>query len=222
MGATTSKREKADNKEFARSSTQSSYIEIIGLDRMETIPQEQTTVYFNDEQNEKNLTFSQMKDRRKSLQKVIAQNGSDYPTTHRPGWTSQPFSIINVDIRIPKGWSIVPLSQLRPLKRLTKLHSEAFFTKVACEKTSSNLKFYRSLNTRKPRSDSLYTRVKECMVSYSAATTNDAVGKIGPNSLNRIFSSDNDKDLRRKSLKKKISRSVIECASKNVSEVKLL
>ena len=91
-------------------------LRIIGLDRMETIPQEQTTVYFNDEQNEKNLTFSQMKDRRKSLQKVIAQNGSDYPTTHRPGWTSQPFSIINVDIRIPKGWSIVPLSQLRPLK----------------------------------------------------------------------------------------------------------
>ena len=84
-------------------------LRIIGLDRMETIPQEQTTVYLNDDQRP---TLSTMKDRKKSVQKV----GTDYPTTHRPGWTSQPFSIINVDIRIPKGWSIVPLSELHSLK----------------------------------------------------------------------------------------------------------
>ena len=38
-------------------------LRIIGLDRMESVPQEQATVYFGDQPIERNLTFSQMRDR---------------------------------------------------------------------------------------------------------------------------------------------------------------
>lgn len=52
------------------------------------------------------------------------------------------------------------------------------------------MKFYRSLNTRKPPSMSLYNRVKEVMVDYSAATTNNQTGRVGPRTLQRAFLDD--------------------------------
>ena len=52
------------------------------------------------------------------------------------------------------------------------------------------MKFYRSLNTRKPPSMSLYNRVKEVMVDYSAATTNNQTGRVGPRALQRAFLDD--------------------------------
>ena len=181
---------------------------------MENVPQERQTVtmgsltgLFRDTSAcERSLGFAQMKERRKSLAAVMMKNETDLPIPHRPGWSSQRFRIINVDIRIRPGWSIVPLSEIRALKvsltlafniangyfkHLTRFHTNVYFTNVACEKLSSNLKFYRSLNTRKPPSESLYSRVKDCMVSYSAATTNNSVGRVGYIALDRVFHSDN-------------------------------
>ena len=41
-----------------------------------------------------------------------------------------------------------------------------YFTRISCEKLESNLKFYRSLNTRRGPSKYLDRRVHDCMVSY--------------------------------------------------------
>ena len=51
--------------------------------------------------------------------------------------------------------------------------TDEYFTKTSVEKLESNLKFYRSLNTRKGPSFHLDQRVRDCMVSYSAATANN-------------------------------------------------
>ena len=90
-------------------------------------------------------------------------------------------------------------------KHLTKFHTNVYFTNVACEKLSSNLKFYRSLNTRKPPSDSLYSRVKDCMVSYSAATTDNSVGRVGYHALDRVFNSDNRSEAKKQKLQREIA-----------------
>ena len=86
---------------------------------------------------------------------------------------------------------------------ITRFAQTSYFTKVACEKLASNLKFYRSLNTRKPPSNHLLVRVKDCMISYSAATTDNSVGRVGPENLNRVFAAD---DARAWSRKKSIRR----------------
>lgn len=82
-----------------------------------------------------------------------------------------------------------------------------YFTRISCEKLESNLKFYRSLNTRRGPSKYLDRRVHDCMVSYrqgfdrvwkrlkilasleSAATTNNAVGRVGLKALKKVFES---------------------------------
>ena len=71
--------------------------------------------------------------------------------------------------------------------------TDEYFTKISCEKLESNLKFYRCLNTRKGPSLHLAGRVRDCMVSYSAATTNNSVGRVGMKSLERVFKKDEHK-----------------------------
>ena len=129
--------------------------------------------------------------------------------------------MVDLDIRIVPGWSKVPLSALSDLKvrssfksilarwrplvakndyfqAITRFAQTSYFTKVACEKLASNLKFYRSLNTRKPPSNHLLVRVKDCMVSYSAATTDNSVGRVGKENLNRVFAADDSRAWTRK------------------------
>ena len=82
---------------------------------MENVPPERATVTLG------NLfgrppDFRQMVERRKSLHAVMMKNESDLPIPHRPGWSSQRFRIINVDIRIRPGYSIVHLSEICALK----------------------------------------------------------------------------------------------------------
>ena len=86
---------------------------------MENVPKERATVTMGnliEKCPSEQLKFSQMRERRKSLHAVMLKNESDLPIPHRPGWSSQRFRIINVDIRIRPGWSIVPLSEIRSLK----------------------------------------------------------------------------------------------------------
>ena len=71
--------------------------------------------------------------------------------------------------------------------------TDEYFTKISCEKLESNLKFYRCLNTRKGPSLHLAGRVRDCMVSYSAATANNSVGRVGMESLERVFKKDEHK-----------------------------
>ena len=75
---------------------------------------------------------------------------------------------------------------------------DEYFTKMSCEKLESNLKFYRSLNTRKGPSKYLDKRVHDCMVSYSAATTNNSVGRVSISALNKVFNKDRQKLARQK------------------------
>merc|ERR1712168_1729358 len=137
--------------------------------------------------------FSQIRERRQSLNQVIREESFDLPIPHRPGWSSQRINMVDVDIRISPGWSIVPLSDLSDLKEITKFAQNEYFTNVACEKLASNLKFYRSLNTRKPPSNHLCCRIKDCMVSYSAATTDNSVGRVEPDNLDEVFTADNER-----------------------------
>ena len=60
--------------------------------------------------------FSQIRERRQSLNQVIREESFDLPIPHRPGWSSQRINMVDVDIRISPGWSIVPLSDLSDLK----------------------------------------------------------------------------------------------------------
>ena len=60
--------------------------------------------------------FSQIRERRQSLNQVIREESVDLPIPHRPGWSSQRINMVDVDIRIAPGWSIVPLSDLSDLK----------------------------------------------------------------------------------------------------------
>ena len=97
--------------------------------------------------------------------------------------------------------------------------TDEYFTKTACEKLQSNLKFYRSLNTRKGPSSHLVSRVRDCMVSYSAATTNNAVGRVGIRSLEKVFRKDEHKVMMQKQKRdrNKISRMRMSESLKNMS-----
>ena len=64
--------------------------------------------------------------------------------------------------------------------------SEEYLRSVAQEKLTSNLKFYQSLNTRKPRSHAMHKRLKETMVVYSAASKNNR-GKVNSYQLERAL-----------------------------------
>merc|ERR1712168_1745750 len=188
-------------------------LRVVGLDRMTlTQPGRQSPVMclnygaINQEIAQRSR-FSQMRDRRKSLGAVLTKHEVDVPIPHRPGWSSQRIKMVDLDIRIVPGWSKVPLSALSDLKAITRFAQTSYFTKVACEKLASNLKFYRSLNTRKPPSNHLLVRVKDCMISYSAATTDNAVGRVGAESLNRVFTADDSRARTRK-------KSIIDIRSK--------
>ena len=65
--------------------------------------------------------FSQIRERRQSLNQVIREESFDLPIPHRPGWSSQRINMVDVDIRISPGWSIVPLSDLSDLKVRLKM-----------------------------------------------------------------------------------------------------
>jgi len=165
-------------------------LQIVGLDRMDICPPERQTVRLPPTRELSRMRFSAMRDRRKSLHAVIIKNEFNMPIMHRPGWSGQRINTINVDIQIESGWSIVPLSEITELKRLTREATDEYLTRMACEKLGSNLRFYRSLNTRKTPSMYLDTRIRDCMVSYSAATSDNSVGRVGPRALDRVFTKD--------------------------------
>jgi len=179
-------------------------LRVVGLDRMNTYQPNsgRSTVSLNydviNTDSAKRSRFSQLRERRKSLGAVLAKHEVDVPLPHRPGWSSQRIKMVDLDIRIVPGWSKVPLSAISDLKAITRFAQTSYFTKVACEKLASNLKFYRSLNTRKPPSNHLLVRVKDCMISYSAATTDNSVGRVGPENLNRVFAADDSRAWTRK------------------------
>jgi len=166
-------------------------LQIIGIDKLEHVAPERSTVCRP--QAATSLSFSQAANRRKSLNAVMLKNAFDMPLQHRPGWNGQRIQTINVDIVVQPGWSQVPLSIINELKSVMQEATDDYFTKTSCEKLQSNLKFYRSLNTRKGPSSHLVQRVRDCMVSYSAATTNNAVGRVGIKSLENVFRKDEHK-----------------------------
>merc|ERR1712168_85779 len=182
-------------------------LKVVGLDRMShSAPPGRKTFQLNpvviDSELAKRSQVSQLRERRKSLGQVLANHDVDFPIQHRPGWyepNHQHIKVIDLDIRIVPGWSKVPISAVSELKAITRYAQNSYFTNVACEKLASNLEFYRSLNTRKPPSKDLYERAKDCMVSYSSATTDESVGRVGPIALNRVFATDDSRSWRRKS-----------------------
>jgi len=191
-------------------------LRVVGLDRMsqKVHPENRKTFRLNSEvinsELAKRSQVSQLRERRKSLGAVLANHNVDLPIPHRPGWyepNHQHIKVVDLDIRIVPGWSKVPISEVAELKQITRYAQNSYFTNVACEKLASNLQFYRCLNTRKPPSKDLYNTIKGCMVSYSSATTDDTVGRVGPIALNRVFATDDSKSWRRKSDNIKSKRS---------------
>merc|ERR1712168_822329 len=192
-------------------------LKVVGLDRMSHVVQppgrkafKLNPVVINSELAKKKSQVSQLRERRKSLGLVLANHDVDLPIPHRPGWyepNHQHIKEIDLDIRIVPGWSKVPGTAVSELKSITRYAQNSYFTNVACEKLAYNLQFYRSLNTRKPPSKDLYERAKDCMVSYSSATTDDSVGRVGPIALNKVFATDDSRSWRRKSEQKAKARS---------------
>jgi len=154
----------------------------------------------------------------------MLKNALDLPPQHRPGWNGQRIQTINVDIVVEPGWSQVPLSWINELKKVMQTATDEYFTKTSCEKLESNLKFYRSLNTRKGPSLHLDGRVRDCMVSYSAATTNNSVGRVGMGALQRVFKKDEYKIKvqRRKEERSTVSRMRLTESLRHMSVFKLL
>ena len=76
------------------------------------------------------------------------------------------------------------------LKDIVHDASEGYLTRVACEKMGTNLKLYRSLNTRPSPTIGLRMQLNRCMVAYSSATNDDLVGKITPKLLQHVFKKD--------------------------------
>ena len=118
----------------------------------------------------------------------------------------------------------VPLSWINELKKVMQAATDEYFTKTSCEKLESNLKFYRSLNTRKGPSLHLDGRVRDCMVSYSAATTNNSLGRVGMGALQRVFKKDEHKIKvqRQKQERSTMSRMRLTESLRQVSLFKLL
>jgi len=163
-------------------------LKIVGLERMTKEPvatAHYPRITLNDNVRERASSLAR-KDKF-----LLPSNFSKMPPIHRPGWTSQQMNMMNVDISIAEeGWTRVPIDEVNKLKKIIEGASDCYFSSVSKEKLKSNMKFYRSLNTRKPPSMSLYNRVKEVMVDYSAATTNNQTGRVGPRALQRAFLDD--------------------------------
>lgn len=160
-------------------------LKVIGLDRMSKGPSGFPRITLNEGVRQRASSLA----RKEKF--MLPTNFSKLPAIHRPGWSSQQMKMMNVDIRITEpGWTRVPIVQVDKLKKIIEGASDCYFSCVSKEKLKSNIKFYRSLNTRKPPSVSLYNRVKEVMIDYSAATTNNQIGRVGPKALDSAFLSD--------------------------------
>ena len=54
----------------------------------------------------------------------------------------------------------------------------------------SNIRLYRSLNTRPTPTSGLTAQLNRCMIAYSSATNDDQVGKVTPVLLQKVFTKD--------------------------------
>jgi len=133
---------------------------------------------------------SNLEYRRKSIHATVHQQEANRPVLHRPGWLHHRTQVTNVDIPIEPGWTLVPIDKLPELKLLCTEGTEKFYTRVACQKVAENLKLYRSLNTRQAPTIGLKASLTRCMVAYSAATTDNQVGKVSNPMLTRVFLKD--------------------------------
>lgn len=131
----------------------------------------------------------QMRERRKSVHQSVHDEQNSLPLTHVPGWIHHTVDVTDVDIHIKPGWSKVSINSIRQLKQLVRECTEAYLTRVACKKVTTNLKLYRSLNTRPARTVGLRAQLARCMVAYSSAT-NDQGSKITTKTLEKVFQKD--------------------------------
>merc|ERR1711892_1523209 len=142
-------------------------LKIVGLERMTKEPvatAHYPRITLNDNVRERASSLAR-KDKF-----LLPSNFSKMPPIHRPGWTSQQMNMMNVDISIAEeGWTRVPIDEVNKLKKIIEGASDCYFSSVSKEKLKSNMKFYRSLNTRKPPSMSLYNRDKQ--PNWSSRTT---------------------------------------------------
>ena len=74
--------------------------------------------------------------------------------------------VTDVDIVIKPGWSQVPINRIMELRDVVTDGREEYLTRVACEKMATNLKLYRSLNTRPTPTKGLQAQLARCMVAY--------------------------------------------------------
>ena len=128
--------------------------------------------------------------RRKSIHATLHAQEADRPIQHLPGWRSHRMRVTDVDIPIPPGWSHVPIHRIKMLKELVRDATDGYLTRVACEKVGTNIRLYRSHNTRPTPTDGLTAQLNRCMVAYSSATSDDQVGKVTPVLLRRVFAKD--------------------------------
>jgi len=131
----------------------------------------------------------QMRERRKSVHQSVHDERNSRPLPHVPGWIHHTVDVTDVDIHVKPGWSKVSIDSIRQLKKLVQECIEAYLTRVACKKVTTNLKLYRSLNTRPARTVGLRAQLARCMVAYSSAT-NDQASKITTKTLEKIFQKD--------------------------------
>merc|ERR1719402_231957 len=129
--------------------------------------------------------------RKKSMSVAVHRQEADRPVQHLPGWTTHRTRVTNVDIIIQSGWSKVPINRIKTLKEIVYDAKHAYSTRVACEKMGTNLKLYRSLNTRTLPTIGLRAQMNRCMVAYSSATSDDLAGKITPSLLGAVLAKDN-------------------------------
>ena len=100
----------------------------------------------------------------------------------------QQMAMNNVDVKITqRGLTKVPISEMARLKQIIDDARDKSSQKVAKAKLDSNLRFYQSLNTRPPRSNTMYKRLKQTMVVYSAASKDNRGLSI--NQLERALAS---------------------------------
>jgi len=130
-----------------------------------------------------------MRERRKSVHQSVHDQQNSRPLLHVPGWIHHTVDVTDVDIHVKPGWSKVSIDFIRQLKKLVRECTEAYLTRVACKKVTTNLKLYRSLNTRPARTVGLRAQLARCMVAYSSAT-NDQDSKITITTLEKVFRKD--------------------------------
>lgn len=129
-------------------------------------------------------------ERRKSIHATVHQQEANRPVQHLPGWMSHRTRVTDVDIVIQPGWSQVPINRIMELRDVVTDGREDYLTRVACEKMATNLKLYRSLNTRPTPTKGLQAQLSRCMVAYSSATNDDNVGKVTTRLLDNVFKKD--------------------------------